>query len=364
MGLFNLIFTIGANTRPFEQGMKKVGSEVGGIASSINARLAGIFSVGAMTAWAKSVVDTTSRFKDLSEQTGMTTDEVQKIDFAMAQSGLAFEDVTRSLTRLSSARRDAVEGNMELRKTFEKFGLSVRDLNDPQKRNVDLLLEISQKMATVNATAGTQTQIMDILGEKAGKLAFILRDLSTFKPPALISKFDIEQIDKATKALAALKIQSQAAAAPGASVLADAGRGALRFGMDSIKDLFGRLTGQAPVNNRKSLVEEVAGGVIAPRSVEPFAEAIAKGLGNFLNIGMGGDGRAQPLFQEGKNIKEDAFKSTFKMAKSDSLTAVGNFLGGDPTADLRQEVKTMTKRLTDIERHTKKLANGAVVIKK
>lgn len=192
-------------------------SELGGIKSAI----AGAFTIGAVVNFANHVNEVVGRIKDLSEQFRVSTDEVQQVDFATKQSGLAFEDFGAALDKLAQSRRSAVEGNEELRTTFEKYGLTLKDLNDPQLRNIDLAQKMAANLATMTLTSREQSEVADLLGRKSSKLLAVLQELGEVKPPGLISEDSIERIDKASKAMEALKMTVTGLATDAISEFAD-----------------------------------------------------------------------------------------------------------------------------------------------
>lgn len=204
MALLSLVAKLGLDKTGFEQGLNSATNRVNAFGSSLKATLAGAFSVAAVTAFLRSMEQTIGRIKDLSEQFAVTTDEVQNVDFALKQSGLAFEDLASAMARMGQARREAVEGGPgadELRKTFEKYKLTLAQLNSPQMRNFDLLIMMSDAMSRMNMTAREQVEIQDLLGPKAARLANVLAALSETKAPQVFTAEDIDRIDKASKAI-------------------------------------------------------------------------------------------------------------------------------------------------------------------
>lgn len=177
----------------------RIKGEMASFASGAKSLMGGIFTGAALVGWTKSVRDAVTRIKDLSEQFRITTDEVQQSDYALEQSGLKFENLGTALNRLFSARREAVEGNEELRATFEKYGITLKQLNDPQVRNYDLLLQMSQAMQGMSLSTREQADLSRLLGDRSVKLLTTLQSLSTIKPPSMFTQEDVERIDKADK---------------------------------------------------------------------------------------------------------------------------------------------------------------------
>jgi hypothetical protein len=122
---------------------------------------------------------------------------------------MGFEDLGGAMNKLAAHRREAVEGNEQLRESFAKFGFNVRDLNDPMLRNFDILMKMAHGMSEGAIRADEQAFVMDILGVKAGRLANVLEKLSSIKPPKIFDERDIEEIHHAELAIDRLKRAAQ-----------------------------------------------------------------------------------------------------------------------------------------------------------
>ena len=368
MGLLNIIGRLDLNAAPFHTALKgaekAVSQTAGSFGGQLKGALAGALSVAAVANMIRGVVDATNRIKDLSEQYAITTDEVQKADFALSQSGQEFENLASAMNKLAQARRDAVEGNKELRETFAKYGIEIAKLNDPQVRNFDLLNQIAAASGRFNLTAREQVELTDLLGIKNLKLINTMREMATVKPPKLFQQQDIEAIDKLFKSLQLLKLEAQASVSGPLGFLADAARGGIR-------GVVGFLTGQVPEG---SDVKKRSGGIkgrfelladlfdetaIRGRMAKPFAEAIANGFKMGIPAAEQG-----PLFEIDKKAKEER---EFRIAKgknsltplSDSLTSVGNFLGANPNAETRNQLNEANRTLKSIDRKLTEQRGGA-----
>lgn len=201
MPILNLTAKIGADGSGFKAGLKELGTAVNQFAGNLRGQLTAAFGVAGTAAFLKDLAETVSRIKDLADQYGITTDEVQRADVALHKNGLQFENLGRSIQKVGAARREAVEGNMTLRETFKKYGASLNDLRDPQVRNYDLILRIAEATRGQNLTAQEQIQLTDLLGDKSYKLLTTLQTLKEFEGIDIFSEFDIKVIDDANKKL-------------------------------------------------------------------------------------------------------------------------------------------------------------------
>ena len=88
---------------------------------------------------ATSVSHMAERWKDLSEQTGISTDAVQKYDAAFKRVGLTAEDAAKAFDVLTDKRQDALSGGAENENMFRRFGISEDELKN-------LVAKISEQM--------------------------------------------------------------------------------------------------------------------------------------------------------------------------------------------------------------------------
>lgn len=336
MPTLNLTAKLGVDGRGFKAGLKE--AEVAGnrFAGNLKAQLGAIFTVAAVTGFAKGVSDTVGRIKDLSDQYQVTTAEVQKSDVALKKNGLQFEQLGAAILKMGQARRQAVEGNQELRDTFARYGVTLRDLNDPQLRNFDILMKISKATAGANITAREQVELTDLLGERAGKLVSTLGSLGQFEGIKIFSDRDIQRIDDATKKLAEFKRQLTIMAAENLLEVPN-----LRW-RDFAASLFtpeflekiGFDAGATPGADVGPLTkEEIEAGNAAKR--KRLAEAA--------------EASGDTLFEQDKNRKQTSVKAAVRSAagKGNSIigaasgfAAVGGFSGGltnfDPSLFVEQ----------------------------
>ncbi len=298
---------------------------------ALKGQIAGAFSIGAIIGFTKSIVDAATKIKDMSEQFGISTDEVQKFGRAAEHIGLTIDDVGAAIGRLGKARKEAAQGNTGLQEMFKGLGVSYSDLQNPSLRNLDLLQKMAEAMRGLTLNSSQREDLRELFGRGGDKLAALFDTLSTMKPIEIISKEQIEAIDKASKDLSDMWKTLQAMAAKPISAAAR-----------SITE-----TGAG----RMSAIGEVAS------YMGPFGMLRAMGFGKFLDKyaykAPGGDGDqgfeaseyaggagasagAGPLFGYKmyskpigpQNYKEDQMGS--KSLAADSLVRVGNFLGDAP----------------------------------
>jgi hypothetical protein len=353
MALLSLVAKLGLDTTGFQQGINKAGKQASQFGSQLKNQLASAFSVAAVTAFARDLAQTVNRIKDLSEQFGVTTDEVQRIDFALKQSGLAFEDFGMAITKMGGARKEAVENAGDLREAFERYGLTLDKLNSPLRSNSSLVIELANNMAKGGISTKEQADMVEMFGTKASKLATVLANLQDVEVPAMFSNEDIERVDKLTKSLEALSLQLKVIAAT-------------TFG--GAIDTFTKAIQSVTTKNKSPLERAAALSDMAVMLSNPFA-AVAK---NLLGIGGNKAGQAnqaqdvkkvldqanqmngQGLFEVDKNKKEEKLQAMAPAAgrplqAADQLGRIGAFSGG-ASQSVYQEIRKNTSTLQQIQR--------------
>lgn len=304
---------------------KKAGGYLGSIGSELKSQLIGAFAASAVISAVRSfgahVVETVDNIKDMSEQLGVSTDEIQRMQKAANDAGIKFTVITGALQRIDALRSQAASGDKAASGLFAGLGI------DPtQGTALDVLtqaVEASARGARENAL------LFDMVGRKASVLKGIVGELKAQGPIDLISENSIDRIDKAN---ARLEEHKRRMTAFGASITAA-----------MIED-------SANTFDRMSTVR----GFIAT-SMFPFLSRFMPGLGGSSNKlpPMAADTFVGPM-QGG--VQSSAISASTPAASAislgqpgDSLSRIGLFVGGRP------EVKS----LASIERNTADSAKSA-----
>lgn len=135
---------------------------------AIAARFAGVFAIGAVTNVAKRVVDFGSKIHDLAQRLQISTDEAQAFNYAAEQSGTSIENIESALAQLARTQRDAIEGNLRMRDSFQLLGVSMDTLNKGTR--IDVLREIEKTVRSGELSMKQLAAASDVLGESARML--------------------------------------------------------------------------------------------------------------------------------------------------------------------------------------------------
>lgn len=228
--MLSLIAKIGANVSGFMRGMdeikgaaKKTGDQIASnFGNNLKNSLFGGLTIGAAAAFGKSLLDNAGRINDLAEQYGLAAGEVQSLSAAAELSGLEFERVAGAIERLGAARKDAATKNESLRTEFAKFGVTLQDLQNPAKSNLDLLKQIGNALQGIEITPATREALGEIVGEKGKRLLEFIKGINETKPLSLVTTEQLDLLDKFGDKLAGIARQvTELAQATLADVIAD-----------------------------------------------------------------------------------------------------------------------------------------------
>lgn len=122
----------------------------------------------------KVFADQGSALNDLSARTGDSVESLSKLQFAAAQTGTDFESLEGGLRKLNSNVGDALSGNAAAAESFNRLGLSARELSQlPAEQRLG---KIADALSRIPDEARRTAATMDILGRAGTMLLPMLRD--------------------------------------------------------------------------------------------------------------------------------------------------------------------------------------------
>ena len=118
-----------AEIPPHLQDIAEQGSMLPGIFGTAAAAFASAFTVQAITNFALGVIETASAIGDMSEKLGVSTEAIQRWQYAADQGGSSIDDVERALVAMN---RKLAEGDTSTRGALEAVGLQFDDIRAMQ----------------------------------------------------------------------------------------------------------------------------------------------------------------------------------------------------------------------------------------
>lgn len=141
----------------FSGSFKNMGGNVDIVGSALR-RLAPFLTAGAILGYARGVLATATELKNVSDQLGITTQELQGLNSAARDTGAGADKINAGLATLTQNLGDAAKGNGDLAKMM-------RELNIPMGSTIQVLRDVAD--ATQKAT--TQNEKMSIATTAFGK---------------------------------------------------------------------------------------------------------------------------------------------------------------------------------------------------
>lgn len=167
--------SLGLDQSSLESGLNKAKASVSSFAASLNGlkgSIVGAFSTGLMINFAKEAVSLGGKLNDLSGQTGISAERLQKLDFAAKQNGASIDDVSSALKKLSVNMFAGLNGNKQLLESFKSMGISVEDLKS--KSADEIFLQIADAVKGSSDPTKTMSDVVTLLGRSADSLIPLL----------------------------------------------------------------------------------------------------------------------------------------------------------------------------------------------
>ena len=175
----NITAKLGMDAKGFKAGAERARQTAGKMRQAISSQFAGVaagmasmFAIAAISSQIRETIDWASRVRDLGVQFGVSTQFVQKMDYAFKQTGtdaeFAFKAIRKmainqslALQRMTSESAAAVKFD-----AFGKLGISVKQLKElgPEA----LFMQIAKNMKNVNAASGDLQDALNVVFGKAG----------------------------------------------------------------------------------------------------------------------------------------------------------------------------------------------------
>lgn len=152
------------------QSMKDYGDKVTAVGQKFNA-LSGAAgaTLGALGGLAYKTVQGADDLKTMSQQTGLTTDELQRMQYASDLVDVSLEDMTGAVTKV----KKAMTGNEAL---WAKLGISVRNADGSMRNANDVFYESLTALSQIENETERDQIAMQLFGKSADSLAGIIDD--------------------------------------------------------------------------------------------------------------------------------------------------------------------------------------------
>ena len=156
------------------QTLSSVGTAAGKVADAtkgISTVAAG--AMGAIVTMGVKAAQTADDLMTLSQQTGVSTDELQKMQYAADLVDVSVDDMVNAMARLT---RSMASSSGETQAAFSRLGVSVTDAGGQMRNNQDVFYDVLQALSNIGNETERDQLAMQIFGKSANELAGIIDD--------------------------------------------------------------------------------------------------------------------------------------------------------------------------------------------
>src|SRR5579872_7379865 len=138
-------FDVDVDEKPLEefgQHLEKIKQHV----ERIGERLAEYFAFRELKEFVVGTIEMGAQLDDMSVRLGLTTDELQKFQFAASLGGVGAEEAAHSLGLFTRQLGEASSGGGEAAKTLAALGVHFKDAGGKVRPTLDILDDVAEKM--------------------------------------------------------------------------------------------------------------------------------------------------------------------------------------------------------------------------
>ena len=160
--------TLGINVSP---AVEKLASKFDGVSASVGNAVLGIGAmVGALVSCTMEAAETADELLTLSSTTGITTDELQKMQYAANFVDVSLDTMTGSMNKLTRTMSSARDGSKESEEAFRKLGIRITDTHGQLRNSNDVFYEVIDSLGKIKNETERDAMAMKIFGKSAQEL--------------------------------------------------------------------------------------------------------------------------------------------------------------------------------------------------
>jgi len=120
--------------------------------------------------------DYAGSINDAAKQSSLTTDNIQQLKYAAEQSGVSFEDITKSAAKMNVIMADAVAGNEKAAAGFNDLGVALKNADGTARSTNDVYNDTIAKLASMGDTTEATRIGTDLFGKGFANLKPLLAE--------------------------------------------------------------------------------------------------------------------------------------------------------------------------------------------
>jgi len=233
--MLKLLAYLGLNISAFEQSLLRAQGKASAfgtrVSSDLSSKFKRLFMIGSLIQFGETVIDNASHFDDLSKHLGISTDALQKLEFAARQSGASIDSFVRPFQTLAKNQIEAIKGSGEARDAFAAMGVTISDLKS--KSVEQLFFQVAEALAKGETNTVQMATALQLFGRSAGEILPAIKEglgqsaEEAKKWGAVMDAWTIGKVDKLGDAFSKLWISVKAL---GAGVIAHLTQAAQNIG--------------------------------------------------------------------------------------------------------------------------------------
>lgn len=145
----------------------KVAQATKGLSTAAGGALAGIAGLAIKSAAAADDLNT------LAKQTGISTAELQKMQYASDLVDVSVDTITGAMTKM---KKNMASTSADTQAAFQRIGVSVTDANGQLRSSTDVFYEVLQGLSKISNETERDVVAMQLFGKSADELAGIVDD--------------------------------------------------------------------------------------------------------------------------------------------------------------------------------------------
>ena len=210
-----IVVRAGFDNTQLNRDLRSTGDNIKNWAGNVGKALIGAFAVEKIFDFGKGLLELGKSISLTAERLGVTTAQVQKLQYAGAMTGVQLDTIAGALDRLARAKEKVLNqdaGSQKLLESFNRFGITIADIE--KMAPVELFDKISESVSKTGTNASVTADAMDLFGKSGGKLIPLLAEFRAQSQNApIISDDDLQNIRDASEELEGLNMQLKAIAA-------------------------------------------------------------------------------------------------------------------------------------------------------
>lgn len=120
--------------------------------------------------WAKETATWADELKTLSDQTGITTDELQKLDYASKFIDVDVDTMTGSMEKMIRSMNQARDGSGQAAEAFRKLGVRITDSHGQLRDQQEVFYDTIDALGKIKNETERDAKAMEIFGKSARDL--------------------------------------------------------------------------------------------------------------------------------------------------------------------------------------------------